>query len=255
MDYTVRQLAALSGVSARTLRYYDEIGLLCPRRMPENEYRIYGPDLVDRLQQILFYRELGLPLEQIGKVLDATAYDRLEALEHQFTSLTERRQQIDALLNNVRRTIRTMKGEIIMTDPEKFEGFKKSLLAENEQRYGREIRQKYGDAAVDATAEKVAGMGPDQWQAQEQLSQEIAALLKQAVAAGDPGCAQAQEACDKHRQWLEMFWKADTYSKAAHRGMGELYASDPRFRAYYEAIAPGCAELLRDALQIYCTEA
>lgn len=254
MDYTVHQLAALSGVSARTLRYYDEIGLLSPRRMPENAYRIYGPDLVDRLQQILFYRELGLPLEQIAKVLEAKAYDRLDALERQLASLTERRKRIDTLLNNVQRTIRTVKGEIVMTDSEKFEGFKKSLLAENEQRYGQEIRGKYGDEAVDASAAKVAGMSAEQWQTQEQLSQEIAALLKQGVAAGDPACAQAQEACDKHRQWLETFWKTGTYSKAAHRSMGEMYAADPRFRAYYEAIAPGCTEFLREALSIYCKE-
>ena len=95
-------------------------------------------------------------------------------------------------------------------------------------------------------------MSQEQWNAQKAEEQEIAALLKEAMELGDPACAQAQRACDLHRQWLCRFWPDDTYTKEAHRMMGEMYVGDERFRAYYEAIAPGCAEFFRDALNIYC---
>lgn len=252
MEYTVKKLAALSGVSARTLRYYDEIGLLKPARVASNGYRIYGQAQVDTLQQILFYRSMQVPLEEIRRLLSDPQFDRRQALERHLEALERKRDQMDTLITTVRHTIETMKGERTMTDQEKFAGLKERFLEENQQKYGAELEARYGKEEVAAFNAKVGAMSPAQWSEQEQLSDEIAALLKAAVATGDPGCPEAQRACDLHRQWLELFWPAGTYSKGAHRGMGEMYVQDERFRAFYEAIAPGCAALFRDALAIYC---
>ena len=255
MEYTVKKLAALSGVSARTLRYYDEIGLLKPARVASNGYRIYGQAQVDLLQQILFYRSMQVPLEEIRRLLSGPQSDRCRALERHLQALEWKRDQIAALITTVQNTIEMMRGERTMTDQEKFVGLKEQFLEENRRKYGAELEARYGKEAVEAFQAKAGAMTGVQWEGQEQLSAEIAALLQAAMAAGDPSGPEAQRACDLHRQWLMLFWPAGIYSKSAHRGMGELYVQDQRFRAFYEAIAPGCAEFFRDAIAVYCGEA
>ncbi len=252
MEYTVNELAQLSGVSGRTLRYYDSIDLLKPARIARNGYRIYGQEQVDRLQQILFYRALEVSLEEIKQMLNDTHFDRYTALQQHLQVLTEKKARLEGLITTVEKTIRSMEGGYPMKDKEKFEGLKQQVLAENRAKYGEELDEKYGAAQMAASEEKVANMSQEQWNAQKAEEQEIAALLKEAMELGDPACAQAQRACDLHRQWLCRFWPDDTYTKEAHRMMGEMYVGDERFRAYYEAIAPGCAEFFRDALNIYC---
>jgi DNA-binding transcriptional MerR regulator len=128
MEYSVNKLAVLAGVSTRTLRYYDQIGLLTPKRISSNGYRIYGREEVDKLQQILFFRELGIPLEEIKNILSDENFDSRRALEEHLKALELRREQLDKLIMNVSKTIKAMKGELAMSDKEKFEGFKQSLL-------------------------------------------------------------------------------------------------------------------------------
>ena len=252
MEYTIVKLARLSGLSTRTLRYYDEIGLLRPARLKQNGYRVYGQQQVDRLQQILFYRELGVRLEEIGKLIGAKDFDRQQALCSHLAELNREKARLEKLIDNVTRTISAMKGETTMTDRDKFEGFKREQIEENEKKYGVELRQRYGDEEVNASNVKLAGMSEGDWQRMQELEKEIAELLRAAVETGDPACAEAQKACELHKQWLCMTWKKGAYSKQAHRAMGEMYVSDERFSAYYDAIAPGCAAFFNDALAIYC---
>ena len=102
MEYTVSELAKLAGITSRTLRYYDEIGLLSSKRMSSNGYRIYGQKEVDRLQQILFYRELGIPLDEVGRILSDKDFDDLFALQDHLDALLEKRKQLDLLIANVK---------------------------------------------------------------------------------------------------------------------------------------------------------
>jgi len=151
MEYTVNHLAKLSGVSTRTLRYYDKIGLLKPLRVNSNGYRIYGDEQINLLQQILFYRDLDFCLEDIKSIVTAPDFDREQALADHLVMLEARRQQMELLIQNVKKTIASMKGETVMNDAEKFEGFKKDFIKENEETYGQEIRNRYGDKTVDAS--------------------------------------------------------------------------------------------------------
>jgi len=139
-----------------------------------------------------------------------------------------------------------------MNDKEKFEGFTQKLIDENEAKYGKEVREKYSDSVVDASNAKLKSMNEEQWQQAEFLRTELEALLKTAFEQGDPASADAQKVCDLHRQWLCMFWKDDSYTKEAHKGIAETYTTDERFAAYYDKIAVGCAGFLRDAINIYC---
>ncbi|MFR4352999.1 MAG: MerR family transcriptional regulator [Roseburia sp.] len=252
MEYTIRQLAELSGISARTLRYYDQIDLLCPARMAANDYRIYGQEEVDLLQQILFYRELGVGLKEIKNILSDPSFDKQKALEGHLSDLRLRKNHIETLNDNVTKTISSLKGESIMSNNEKFEGFKQKMLDDNEAAYGAEIRERYGDEAVEASNAKVKGMSEAEWQRARELGELINSALKEAFEQRDPAGETAQRACALHREWLCMFWKDGMYTKEAHRGISESYVADERFTRYYDKIAPGCTEFLRDAIQVYC---
>lgn len=251
MEYSIKKLAQLSGVTTRTLRYYDQIGLLCPVRI-SNGYRIYGEKEVDLLQQILFYRELGVELKEIAGILKDPGFNCEQALENHLSALLLKKMQLEKLIGNVEKTIRTMKGETVMSDKEKFEGFKDELIQKNEAKYGKEIRKKYGDHVVDASNAKVKGMTPEKMQEAESLRVQIENTLAEAFAAGDPAGDLAQKVCGLHKQWLCCYWPDGMYSKEAHKGLADMYVLDERFKANYEKIAPGCTEFLRDAIHIYC---
>ncbi|UIO40809.1 MerR family transcriptional regulator [Brevibacillus brevis] len=252
MEYTVQKLGLLAGVSTRTLRYYDEIDLLKPARINSSGYRIYGQLEVDRLQHILFYRELGVSLEEIKEILDSPTFDADRALWEHREKLLERRAQLDALIANVDLTLAQREGTKTMSDQQKFEGFKQKMIDENEEKYGAEIRAKYGNDQIEKSNQMVKGMTEEQYAALEKLNAELHDTLAQAFSTGDPAHELAQKAADLHRQWLSFYW--DSYSKEAHAGVTQMYVDDPRFTAYYDKEQPGVAEFLRDAVVIYTSK-
>lgn len=137
-----------------------------------------------------------------------------------------------------------------MSNREEFLDFKRGIIEDNEKLYGKEIREKYGDEAIDASNAKVMGLTPKQFRRTQELSLHINESLKAAFAQGDPSNALAQEVCALHKEWLSRYWHS--YSKEAHLGLAQTYVDDPRFKKYYDDIAWGCAVFLRDALKIYC---
>jgi DNA-binding transcriptional MerR regulator len=249
MEYTVQKLGSLAGISTRTLRYYDEIGILKPARINSSGYRIYGQAEVDRLQQIMFYRELGVNLNTIKELITSVSYNSAAALQEHHEKLLAKRQQLDILIANVEKTIKYQDGRIKMNDKEKFEGFKKKLVEDNEEKYGEEIREKYGDDKVNASNQKMLNMTAEQYSEFEKLSQEVMDTLEAAFATGDPAGELGQKTADLHKQWLTFTW--GSYSKEAHAGVAQMYVDDERFTAYYDKKQPGLAAFLRDAVFIY----
>lgn len=249
MEYTVQKLAKMAGISSRTLRYYDEIGILKPARINSSGYRIYGKQEVSRLQQILFYRELGVSLENIKDILTSPSFDSTEALLEHRRELLAKREQLDVLIANVDKTIAESEGRIIMSDKEKFEGFKKNLIDENEKKYGKEVREKYGDEQVERSNKIFKNMTKEQYDEFERLGTDILGTLKAAFATGDPAGELAQKAADLHHQWLSFAW--GSYTREAHAGVAQMYVDDERFTAYYDKEQPGLAVFLRDAVMIY----
>lgn len=252
MDYTINALARLAGISTRTLRYYDQVGLLSPARMPTNGYRIYGPAEVDKLQQILFFRALGVSLDEIGRLLKSPDFDREATLKSHLAALVKQREQLDMLIKTVSRTIDALKGGTSMNDSEKFEGLKQQWIHKNEAAYGKEIRERFGDEAIDASNRKIQDMSREQWDSARELSEKINAKLKLACEQGDAESTLAREVCDLHKQWLCLFWKDGSYSGAKHLALAQMYVADARFKAYYDAVHPGAAEFLLEALTAYC---
>jgi len=252
MEYTVNQLAKLSGVSPRTLRYYDQIGLLKPLRVEQNGYRVYGGAQVDALQQIRFFTELGFALKDVLRLTSSPEYDRERALARHLLALKTEKERIERLIENVQKTLEAQKGGSKMNDHDKFEGFKRELIQENEAKYGAEIRQKYGDETVDASNEKFLAMDEREFKDVKELEEELARRLAEAAAIGDPASPLAQTVCEMHKKWLCFYWPEGTYSKESHLGLAEMYVEDPRFRQHYDAIYPGAAKFLHDALMIFC---
>lgn len=249
--YTVKELARLTGLTPRTLRYYDSIGLLCPRRGRDNDYRLYGTEEVDRLQQILLYRDMGLPLEEIRNLLDAPGFDRGTALREHLARLQARRSEVDALICAVQNTLRTMEGGTAMNDKEKFEGMKRRIIQENEAAYGQEIREKYGDEVMEEHNRRLGGMTRGEWEQTQTDEDAYKAALCRAVRSGDPDGKDAREAVRRHAAWLAHYWAKNSVTPEAHIAMAEMYTQDERFTAYYEAVVPGGAAFLEKAVKAY----
>ncbi|ULG72311.1 MerR family transcriptional regulator [Macrococcus brunensis] len=231
--YTISELAALSGISTRTLRYYDEIDLLKPVHVTEAGYREYGTDEVDLLQRILFYRELDFSLNDIKNILIHEDTAVIQALEQQYEKLLEKRNRMNRLIHNIEQTIQHHKGEIDMTDQDKFEGFKKKQLEENEQRYGEEIREKYGEETVEKANQNWQHLSEQDYlkaqAAEDRLIENLNILLKQSRP--DLSSSESEIVFKSHQEWLEIM--APFYSKEYHRNLGEMYLADERFGEYY----------------------
>lgn len=249
MEYTIKKLSVMAGISTRTLRYYDEIDILKPARINSSGYRIYGEREVDRLQQILFYKELGVGLDSIKEIITAPNFDEVNALKEHYKELLARKQQLDLLIENVEKTISSKEGRIKMSDKEKFEGFKKKLVEDNEKEFGREIREKYGEEQVEKSNKQFMNMTEEQYKELEALGNEVLKTLKNAFKTGNPTGELGQEAAKLHAKWITFCWGA--YNKEAHANLTQMYVDDERFKIYYDKDQPGCAEFLRDAVKIY----
>lgn len=254
MEYTIHELAHLSGITVRTLHHYDAVGLLRPLRRENNGYRIYGEDEVNLLQQILFYRELGFSLKRIKQIVYSDDYDKERELKEQLAMLLQKRNQIDVLIANVTKTIETLKGKTKMNNEEKFTGLKEYYISENERKYGEEIRNRYGTEEIDKSNERFARISRTDWENAQQLNEQIMHLLEKAFVKGDPAGADAQKMCELHRRWLCMFWGEENYSLEKHAALAQGYVADKRFTEYYDKAGTGCTEFLRDAIVLYAKE-
>lgn len=250
MEYSIRELSELAGVSTRTLRYYDEIGLLKPLYVAESGYRFYGDKEVMRLQQILFYRERGLELKTIQQILTSNTFDIMGALKEHLLELEKQRNRINSLILTVEHTIQSLKGDYVMNDKEKFEAFKRQLVDENEQKYGTEIRKRHGDAEIDASNQKLLNMGQSEYSYFKNLELKIYDSLKEAVVAGlSPESETGKELTRLHKEWLCKTWKQ--YSVQAHVSLAHAYIADERFTQYYDKEVAGCAAFLEATIRYW----
>lgn len=250
MEYTIKKLVEIAGVSARTLRYYDEIGLLKPCRINSSGYRIYGQNEVDLLQQILFYKSMDMKLEEIQDLISKPNFNIEKALKEHYQKLISRRDQLNQLILTVEKTLAYNKGEIEMSNKEKFEGFKKEKLAENESKYGKEIRTKYGDETVEKSNQKFLNLSEEDFNNMKKIEDDMFEALENVIITQDLDSDIAKTVYEKHRDWLCYSWPK--YSPEAHIGLGEMYVSDERFSKYYnDKKGPKAAIILRDIIAKY----
>ncbi len=242
-NLTVNKLARLAGVTPRTLRYYDRIGLLKPTAIGSNGYRQYGTESVLKLQQIRFYRELDIPLETIRDLINRPDFDVVRALQAHRASLQERSKRLGTLIHTIDRTVDYLEGRTTMKNAEFFEGW----TEEKQPEFEKEIREKYGDNAMDDvidwnsyTREKKA----------EIIAEGKANMDAMAALTGSPVDSPAvQEQVKRWHQHMKYFYDP---SIERMRGLGQMYVEDPRFKATYENVHPGLALFMKQAIDVYC---
>lgn len=248
--YTVSEVARLSGVSVRALHHYDEIGLLKPADVGANGYRYYGKDELLRLQQILFHRELGFPLDEIGQVLDAPDFDRVAALKAHRERLQDEARRTRRLVRTIDETLAALEGARTMDEKAMYRGFDPEKQAKQEawlvEHYGPEIRR-----SIDAVKEIQKDWKQADFDASQAEIIEIEAGFLKALGSGlpaDSGAVQALTA--RHRDWIAKQWPMPV-SRLAYENLAALYGDHPDFRARYEAQAAGMTEYLQTAMRAF----
>lgn len=230
MEYTIKKLGEMAGVSARTLRYYDEIGLLKPCRISSSGYRIYGEHEVDLLQQIMFYKTIGMKLEQIKETILNPSYDTNSSLIEHHKNLLLQKEHLEQLIIMVEKTISHNRGELNMSNKEKFAAFKKEKIKENEDKYGKEIRKKYGNESVDESYNKFSNISEEEFLKMNDIEN---AMIENLIIVANDNNLDSQEAkivYENHKQWLEFNM---SYNKKIHKSLAEMYVADERFAKYY----------------------
>lgn len=250
MEYTVKEMAQLAGVTPRTLRWYDQIGLLPPGRVSDAGYRVYTQAEVQRLQQILLYQQAGVQLKAIKEILDDPDYDPAKAMEEHLQRLRKEEERLRRLLKNAEATLRTLKGEYEMNDKERFEGFKRELVEQNEREYGAEIREKYGEEELNASNRKMLGISEEDYKRMQETEKQLSEALRNGVESGKE--EYAQKAAELHKKWLS--FSCPQYSAELHRNLADMYLADERFKAYYDKMVPGGTAYLVAAVHRYITE-
>ncbi len=248
MPYTVHQLATLAGISVRTLHHYDEIKLLSPAR-GANGYRLYGEPELLRLQQILFFRELELPLEEIAAILAQPDFDVAKALKEHRVKMELKRERLAGLIVTIDKTLAKVAGEREMTDEELFDAFFEEHMEKHEKEYAREAEERWGNTeAYKQSVERTKHLTKDDF---KRIAREGDALMKEIAASIESGPAseQTQELIARHYESLRTFYDP---SFEMYRGLGQMYVDDPRFRAYFEKYDARLPEFMRDAMRVYC---
>lgn len=244
MAYTIKEIADLAGVTTRTLRYYDEIGLLSPAEVGDNGYRYYDQESLLTLQQILLFRELDVPIKEIQYYMSRPDFHLLHALEQHHAALQHRAERLEQLLATVARTIKTIKGEASMTAKEYFEGF-------DETRYEAEVQERWGDTPQYAESQKKwASYSEEQ---KEAIKAEGGRLTVRMVGQGanvSPEDPDVQAAVGEYYAYLNQYFY--TCDVEFLRNLSDMWVADPRFAANYERVREGGAEFVRQAVHIYC---
>ncbi|MEB7782570.1 MerR family transcriptional regulator [Mammaliicoccus sciuri] len=244
MEMTVKEIAQLVGISVRTLHHYDEINLLNPSNVSSSGYRLYSDENVDRLQQILFFKELDFPLKKIKEILDDPSFDKEEALNMHKKMLINKKTRIDQMIQTIDQTTKHMKGEINMTNEDKFIGFEF-----NQNEYEAEAREKWGNKTVDKANNRI-----NSWSKEEKaLKEEEMNDIFRAFAANrneSPDSEIAQSFVQRWYTYLNSNIDCE-YSLEAFGSIGDMYVSDERFTKNINKFGEGTAQFASKAIASY----
>lgn len=252
MAETINKIAQAAGVTLRTLRYYDKIGLLKPSARTDAGYRLYSDEDVERLQQILFFRELDFPLAKIAEILSNPAFDRKEALRMQADFLEKRAERYLKLSQLAKETLQNLEGGTKMANEDLFSAFDYDKMMEEQKQYEAEVKQRWGSTeAYKVSKERTANYTKEDWDRINKIQmdnlKELCGLYNAKVPHDDPRVQLVVE--KQHKFICDSFYPC---SLEMFSGLGNMYITDQRFTAYYEKFAPGLANYYNDAIQQYC---
>lgn len=246
MTYSISELAKISRVTTRTLRHYHDMGLLLPSAVERNGYRTYGEAELHRLQQILFFRALDVPLIEIKRLLDRPDHDRLRTLKEQRRQLEARKEHVEEILQTINKTIRAMEQQEPMTDEELYEGFSPEEITSMKE----EVEERWGETdAYKESQRRVAGFTRDDWKGIKEESDAVLKHLVELMDAGKtPDASEVQAEVAKHYAGINRFYDV---TPEIYLGLAEMYLADPRFRAHYAAYHPALPEFLAEGMRVF----
>ncbi|MCY1038589.1 MerR family transcriptional regulator [Staphylococcus nepalensis] len=244
MEMTVKGLADLVGISVRTLHYYDSINLLNPTSISESGYRLYSEGDLDKLQQILFFRELDFPLKKIKTMLDNPSFDQQAALKMHKKMLIEKRNGIDQMIQTIDQTLLHLKGELSMTNEEKFKGFDF-----NKTKYDKEAREKWGEKIVDKANNRINSWSVKEKNAKSEAMNQIFKKFSE-LRTQSPGSKEVQANVQKWYNYLNSNIDYN-YTLEVFKSLGGMYVTDARFTKNIDQFGKGTAQLIKEAIDIY----
>jgi len=249
--YTAKELSKIAGVSVRTLHYYDKIGLLKPAIRTEAKYRLYGEQQLLKLQQILFYKELGFPLKEIIEILDAPDFDVLNALKNHKVALISKQERISVMLNTIDKTMLNLKGKKMITNDELYEGF----TVTEKEKIREEAIEKFGKDEVLTSEHHLKKLSKAQFEVlkneQKDIFKHLFSLRNQ-----EPESKEVQLEVAKHFENTMQFWGIDKPYKnqrKKYKGLGKLYLNDERFTKVDGVSQPEFAEFLSKAISYFAS--
>ncbi|MCB2358253.1 MerR family transcriptional regulator [Clostridium estertheticum] len=253
MSYKIKEVADMVGVSVRTLHHYDQIGILKPKSVTTAGYRLYTDDDLERLQQVLFFKELDFTLLEIKEILDNPDFDRKHALKTHRELLIEKKKRLDKIIKSVDKTIDYIEGGIDMTKNEMFEGFDISEIEAHKEKYAEETKQKYGDTeAYKESLKKTSKYTKEDWArinaTNGKINEKIIANMDKGI-----GNSEVQKAVAELRQHITDNFYDCTIE--IFRGLADLYVNDERFTANIDRQKEGLAKCLSESMIYYCDNA
>lgn len=234
----VNEVAKIAGVSVRTLHHYDKIGLLSPTKT-QLGYRDYSSEDLDILQQILFFRELDFSLKDIKEIIKNPSFDKNEALKNHKKMLLQRRSKIDNMLKNIDMTIKHNKGEIEMSEKDKFKGFD----FKEGNKYEEEAKKRWGNESVEENKEKIKGKEDEIGNEMNNIYFSLASIRHLSP--------ESDEAQSEIKKWYDFLNKFGSYSLDAFEGLGQMYVDDERFKNNIDKFGDGLAVFMKDAMKVY----
>ena len=244
--YTVKQLSDLANISVRTLHYYDEIGLLSPESRSISGYRLYDKNDLLKLQQIMFYRELGVKLGDIKQIISNLDFNLVEALQSHRALLAKNAERTQRLIETIDKTISQIRGEIKMDIKEYYEGFSDEQI----DKYRHEVKERWGEATLKNSEERVLKMGTSKFQELQSEGNRIFQAIADKISLG-PDSPEVQNLVAQWRQWLENYHH---YSYEALLGLGQMYSQHPDFVKFYGKFHPDMPEFFTKAIELYCAK-
>ena len=243
--YNVKNLSKIAGVSVRTLHIYDKMGLLKPAKRTEANYRIYGENELLRLQQILFYRELDLPLKEISEIINKPDFKLLDALELHKKALETKKEKIDLMLNTIEKTIFNLKNNIEMKHEELYEGISK----EQATAYRNQAIEKWGKETIEKSEEQLLKLSKLEMKKLKTEFMDVNKELSKCITQNSES-SEVQLLVSKHYQFICQFWGSKP-SKEAYIGLGEMYIADDRYTTIDNKPSPEFAKFMCEAMAIY----
>ena len=241
----ISEVAKLTGITVRTLHYYDEIGLLKPSEITEAGYRLYSREDLEILQQILFFRELDFPLSQIKEIMNNPNCDKEEALKKQKELLIQQRQRIEGLIKLIEKRI---EGDNNMS----FKEFDMNEIEENKKKYAKEVKERWGTSkAYEESEKKTSSYNKEKW---GDINQETSEIFKgfAELRNSDPGSEEVQELVRRWQKYItDDFY---TCTNEILSGLGLMYVEDERFKENLDKNGEGTAKLMAEAIKIYCSK-